>query len=1187
MKSISIGIAGAGDLATKIMVALFELGHEVFTLPGSTKNFLEIAASLGVENYAERRQHLIDELDGVLLLSESAEFDQAAHLQTRIINFGIRGDVVADNRSGAIRWSATLHGVTEILCSENYHFNHHICGADYAVDVEQIALSMLIDVVSYVAQHNGAWPASIQQDEFFHFDSQEKLERIAFWHRSNQTAASIPDYRSLIDLFACAVERFPDRTAIIAPDATLTYRQLSDYAILIANDLLQQGVVCRTIGDAECVIGVALPKSTKLYASILAILGMGAAYVPLDPAYPKERLKGITEDSCLEYILTDVQYLPLFETCGTRAIHVPTYDDCKYRIVADAQFLIIHEAFNQSRLAVIIYTSGSTGRPKGVMLEHRNILSFCNWYQEHVMLTPESRALQFSTISFDASILDVFPTLACGACLIVPSEEQRHDFSALDRLVIEHQVTHAFLPPALLAALPNCSWPSLQHLVTGGDICDLDTIERWKPSRHFYNIYGPTECTVLATLSDFSVHDNNKNIGIPIANARCYLLDERMRPVKPGEHGELYIAGAGVGRGYYRQATMTSERFLPDPLDSNALVYRTGDMAMWNDDGNIHFVGRRDFQVKIRGFRVELGEIENAILRSRLFKQCAVVLDQQKRICAFVAKPYLDSSNAMDVKTAVRNILPEYMIPAQVIILPSLPATDNGKIDRKALLSIHVAQEVCLAQDDLTETETKLRTIWASVLGFDVAEIRKSDSFFDLGGYSLLVSRMLLLVRKEWSVNTPLARFMEQPTIESLALMLTDHSINKGDRIPAEVFSDMQLPLSIAPLAEKNAYLHSPREILLTGANGFLGVFLLQQLLKITEAIIYCLVRAPTEEDAYRKMQLALDSNGLSSLSGHPRLRVVLGDLEKPNLGMSEEWFAELAQCIDVIYHNGAHVNHIYDYRHLANTNVKSTLELLRLATTSQNKAIHFVSTLSAASNLNSIGNIVESGPTKTPPAFVNNGYNLSKWVSEHLVWQAIERGVVGTIIRPGNISGHSFSGVCQPEQNRIMLLIKGSIQLGCAPAWDSGFDLCPVDFLAEGAVRCSLSAVRETSVLHLHNPKPLNWIDFLTCLQEFGYRFDVVAPDVWRAAVVDIEESNALYNVLAFYLDDESEDIGDMSHIEFSKTERELQRVGMDYPEKSVALIQANLRYLIDCQFLPLPGTNVATKEIQEDISI
>ena len=432
---------------------------------------------------------------------------------------------------------------------------------------------------------------------------------------------------------------------------------------------------------------------------------------------------------------------------------------------------------------------------------------------------------------------------------------------------------------------------------------------------------------------------------------------------------------------------------------------------------------------------------------------------------------------------------------------------------------------------------------------------------------------MLLEVKKNFSCNTVLARFMENPTVASLSALLNQKVLAKGDCIPTRVYSDALLPDEINPLDEVNPYIRRPRNILLTGANGFLGCFMLDHLISITNANIFCLVRATSNQQAQKRLEEALIAFGLEYLLGKPRIKVIAGNLESPYLGLNEDNYYSLCNSIDSIYHNAANVNHIYDYAYLYAVNVGSTLALLRFSTTGINKGFHYISTLSAASNVNLSGEVVEAEPTNLPPAFINNGYNLTKWVSERLVWQALKRGLQTAIYRPGNITGDSRYGICQPRRNRILLLIKGSLQLGIFPRWNMTFDLCPVDFIAKAIICLSLTKT-SLPIYHLHNPQSLTWVDYISSLIFFGYQFKFVEPAVWRSKLLQIDESNALFDIIYFYLDEENEDISDMSLIQSHRTSEILSGLGISYPEIESKLLLQHFRYLVESSFFPPPNT-------------
>jgi len=988
---------------------------------------------------------------------------------------------------------------------------------------------------------------------------QVDLDALKVWHQSNETAENGHYIKNLYKTFEDTVGLLPEKPAIQFGDTSISYKALCSKVEMYASNIQQR------LGASECakqqVIAISLPKSIELYASILAVLKLNACYVPIDPEYPADRIKNILNGSNPDLLIGTLDFdidtlsasVEALEGQPKAAFTVP---ELRSADVADLN-------------AVMIYTSGSSGVPKGVRLTHDNITHFCHWYISEANISSESRCLQFTTVSFDASLLDIFPTFTAGATLVIPSQEQRHDFDQLDRLIRHDAVTHCFIPPAMLSALPQYAWPSMEYIITGGDVCDSAAIDHWSGQASLINIYGPTECTILATFKHFSPGSNNKVIGKPIYNAQIYLINEKGEPCQTLEPGELYIAGKGVGPGYVQDEAQTAERFVQlDAIAHETTMYRTGDICFWDNNGEVNFIGRRDNQLKIRGFRVELGEIENAILRLNLYAGCVVVADDKKQIRAFVKGPGADVSIEL-LREKLEGCLPNYMMPAIIQEMLEFPYTVNGKVDRKKLVELKVRSAVTEDNEVWSELQTELREIWAKALDLEPEDLSLKSSFFDLGGHSLLVSKMLLTVKNTYEGSFTLARFMENPTIEALSNLLTSDELTKGAQISDRIYADMVLHHDVKPLVEENLYAFNPRAVLLTGATGFLGVHILEQLVQKTDATIYCHIRASSQEYALKKLADNYQKFGVKGLNKNPRIKVVCGDLAEPRLGLNDSDYQMLCDNVDVIYHNGAQVNHIYDYTYLFNANVRSTIDLLHMACTGQQKQVVYVSTLSAASNLNEQGHIVEDGPAGQLPAFVNNGYNLTKWVSEQLVWQAYERGLPVTLVRPGNVTGHSLTGHCFPDQNRILLLLKGSAQMGVAPDWDLQFDLCPVDFIAKGLVEGSLDKTKHTPVLHFHNPKPLTWKQYVGRLNDHGIAISFIPDGEWRNMLLTLDETNALYQVVSFYLDETSEDIGDISNIDYEKTLNRLKQSGMDYPEKNHKLVDANLGYLISSGFI------------------
>ncbi|HKS13113.1 MAG TPA: amino acid adenylation domain-containing protein [Pseudomonas sp.] len=982
------------------------------------------------------------------------------------------------------------------------------------------------------------------------------LEQLAWRHPFNRTAR--PEL--LHQAQTCLAEQldrsllaFADRPALNLDGQRLSYRQLHALAAGIQRALLPLlPIRC----DEPAVVALCLDKSPALYAGLLAVLGCGAIYLPLDPATPVERRQRILEDAGACLLLHDGQ---AFE--GIPAL------DLRSTVAAPDLPLpaLLQQPLSPQAPAVAIYTSGTTGVPKGVLLSQHNLMHFTAWYAGHVALDGHSRVLQFSTIGFDASLLDILPAFIHGAELVIPDQDQRRDPQQLVELLHRQEVTHAFLPPALLSVLPPEQHLGLRHLVTGGDVCEPEVIERLAGQCHLHNIYGPTETTVLATTRVFAKGDNNRNLGVPIANSQVLVLDKQLQPVPEETPGELYIAGPGVGLGYLRNPALTTERFvqLALPDGQRLRAYRTGDIGKWTAAG-LELCGRLDNQVKIRGFRVEPEEIEHCLRASQSFAQVAVVIDAQRRVLAFAARPLRD--DALDALRlhAVRQ-LPDYMRPAQYQVLEQMPSTVNGKVDRQVLLSRQAAPLPAAGRVmPVSTTETRLCALWARLLELSPADISTDESFFNLGGHSILLSRLLLEVREQFGRGVAINHFIEQPTVQRLAVLLAgDGPVLDTSLERLEQDANRDLRLTVQPL-ERMGDVH---KVIVTGANSFLGAHLVESLLAWGASEVACLVRRTPSQTAQERFAQALVDNRLDvDLS---RVRVYEADLRQPRLGLSAEDYDYLDDEYGALLHNAAQVNHVLDYQALAADNIEPLFECLRLCEGQRKKIFNFVSTLSACSAVDDHGRVLEQDAAPTPPLFIRNGYNLGKWVAERILQRARAQGVRVNLFRPGNITFDSRNGACQPQRNRLMLMLKGSLQLGRMPDLDIEFDLMPVDFLARFITFHASRHQAGQCVFNLHNPQPLRWRDYVAAFREQGHGFELISVERWQRELARVDRDNALFEVLGFYLDGFGEDIGDISDIEHGNARAGVLRMGAHYPDKTPALLRQGCQYLSDIGFI------------------
>ncbi|NLC72002.1 MAG: amino acid adenylation domain-containing protein, partial [Desulfuromonadaceae bacterium] len=568
--------------------------------------------------------------------------------------------------------------------------------------------------------------------------------------RFNDSAVPFPADRILHQLFEEQVERTPDQIAVQDGREELTYSQLNRRANRIAYALIAMGV------RPDTLVGLCLERGVNLVASILGIHKAGGAYLPLDPLYPTERLAFMIQDAGLRIMVTDSDLEIPFR--GERLLIDDPKELTGFPVVNPGPVAA------PDNLAYVIYTSGSTGQPKGVLVEHRGLVNLALAQSEMFGVTPHSRVLQFASPSFDASISEIAMALVRGAALCVPRSDTLLAGEELAQILIENRIDVATLPPTALASLDKeIRW--LKNLIVAGESCPPELVGKWSQGRNFFNAYGPTECTVCATMSRY--REGQLTIGRPMANTQIHILDAHGLPQPPGVPGELCVGGVGVARGYLNRNRLTKEKFIPNPFGPGRL-YRTGDSARWLESGEIEYLGRIDQQVKIRGFRIELGEVESA-LREHAFVYGAVVnpfgKEGEKRLCAYVVGDF----ETAELRDYVGRKLPHYMIPSVFMKVETFPLTPSGKIDRKKLPHPEIASDKAYTPPR-NDTEKVLCAVFAEVLGLEQVGIH--DNFFELGGNSLLLVRTRSLANKRLASQLNITDFFHYPTIARLAELL-------------------------------------------------------------------------------------------------------------------------------------------------------------------------------------------------------------------------------------------------------------------------------------------------------------------------------------------------------------------------------------------------------------------------------
>ncbi|MFI2238688.1 amino acid adenylation domain-containing protein [Streptomyces chrestomyceticus] len=932
-------------------------------------------------------------------------------------------------------------------------------------------------------------------------------------------APGYPRDSRIPELFEAQAAALPQAPAARHGDRTLTYGQLDAHADALAARLAAGGV---RPGD---LIGVCGSRSLEALVALLGILKAGCAYVPLDEELPPARLRAMAEDAGISAAVT----LPgsTRRVRGLRvSVEVGSLDrPAPERAAGPAPGRATGSAAD---CAYVAFTSGTTGRPKPVALSHRGVVRLVLSDPGLTPPAPGDGVLHAYSLSSDASTIEIWGALLTGACLVVADREELLSPTALERLFHAGGVTVAYLTTSvfhLVARTRPEALAGLRFVSAGGEAMDprlANVVLAACPRTTVVNFYGPTENTVVSTahvLTPLPEDAAHVPLGRPFGASTCHVLRADGSPARPGEEGELHVGGDGLALGYLGDPQLTAERFVTLPaVEPGGPLYRTGDRAVRHADGLLEYRGRLDRQVKLRGARIELDEVETRLRAHPEVGEAAVEVDGHSLTAYVTATVPGRPLPLADLRAYCAKWLPPQAVPA-LIPLDRFPVTSGGKIDRSRLKPTAAppgpgdATEGARRPDEPEATDGLsglLAEVWHQVL-----RVRPTpqDDFFLLGGDSLLasetVTRTLAVLGLDAALGSTLIRaLLAAPTLESFTAAVRGVRGGTGGAAggqePAVDFaSETGLGFALPPAEGPAPNPHDPKDVLLTGASGFVGGFLLHRLLHATAARVHCPVRATSPAHARQRVRTALTRYGLHlDEADWQRVDCFPGDLTQPRLGLDHEHADALAQRLDLIVHNGARVNFLYPYQQLRPANVDGTREVVRIAAR-RRVPVHFVSTVAVVAGFGTAG--VREVDEDLPPAHADGltmGYAESKWVAEGVLRQAAAQGLPVAVYRPYEVTGDRTHGACNTE-TAICSLFKMIADTGVAPDIELPMDFVPVDHLAESLVHIATHRPADGRVYHLTNPRPAMLSDVLDRMRAAGFTLRTLPYDAWVAELV------------------------------------------------------------------------------------
>lgn len=960
-------------------------------------------------------------------------------------------------------------------------------------------------------------------------DILSKKEKDKILYGFNNTKKSYPN-KTFSMLFEEQVERTPNNVALVFGNQSLTFKELNEKANSLAYYLRNKQNIKR-----EDSVGIMLNRSLEMIIAILAVMKSGGAYIPIDPHFPKDRVDYMLSSSSASILLTSEKLKEKIDFKNKLAI------DLENDTIYSLPNYNLENINTLDDLLYTIFTSGSTGLPKGVLQTIKTLVNFTHYCNDSVgyLKNPENQTVvSISTVSFDIFSYEALIPLQRGVKVVIANENEQTMPKLLNDLMQKNNVTVTQATPSVMQVFVNNidsipALKNLKYLTLTGEQVPITLVKELKEFGNItiYDGYGPTE-TYYCTLSE--IKGDFVTIGKPFYNDQMYILDKNMNPVPIGVIGEIYISGEGVAKGYLNNPDLTAKSFLKNPFLENTPMYKSGDLGKYLENGDILCLGREDNQIKIRGLRIELGEIESLISKFPNIEK-AVILKQTLNDREFLSAYFVANKRISinELRKYLSKSLPRYMIPSYYIALDTFPYTPNGKVDRKKLPLpkelLNISQENYVAPK--TDLQKKLVCIFEKIL--NTKPIGINDNFFELGGDSLLAM----------SLNIELLEITNKVSYSDIfkfsSVAELEEKINSSEE--KTIFSKLEnLPENILDILSKTTKKskikkYCPKNILLTGSTGYLGIHILDEFLKNTDCKIYCIVRKEPGMSITAKLSQKLNyyfGDKYDALMNN-RIIPVTGDICQPNFNLNKDDLLKLTKTVDVVIHSAANVAHFGDYKNFYNTNVKSVKFIIDFCKTFNKKLYHISTTGVSGKNLDS--SYVSANLSKkhfVQPEFsesslyigqsLNNVYTHSKFEAEVAVLEAISQNVDAYILRMGNLMPRQSDYLFQENimQNAFVTKIAAFMKLGMIPEYllKSPLEFTPVDTAAHAIYKLITNPSEKNRIFHIYNHKTISLSKFLKMTKNFGYDIKVLNESEFKSKSVEIiknnNERNSLQNI-------------------------------------------------------------------------